>query len=146
MAIFSEVDRKALVKSAMTAAGGVGGKMVLDWVEKQAQTNPEGAWQAWVINNAALAQTALGFGVYALGRKQKGIRTISESLGMGMMVSGLYEYLNDHVRISGPMGAFVPNSYLPPNTGPTALASPSGSLGAFTESYSGTPHASKRLL
>jgi hypothetical protein len=141
MALFSDVDKKAAVKAAMTAAGGIAGTYLKDIVDKEAQKNSTGTWQKWVLDNGGLAQAALGFGIYSFGRKQKGIRTLSESLGMGMMVAGTFDYLQQHVTFSGPsLGAYVPNAYMEPIRPQQALSG--GNLGAYENSYRGVPSAS----
>ena len=145
MALFTEIDKKAVIKAAMTAAGGIAGKMIKDRVDVEAQKNSAGAWQKWVLENGGLAQLALGFGVYAFGRKQKGIRTLSEALGMGMMVAGTYDYLEQHVTLSGPsLSGFVPNAYMNPVHPQAALSG--GNLGAYETSYSGVPSTSRGRL
>ena len=72
MALFSDVDKKAAVKAAMVAAGGVAGGWLSNKLQVEAKKKTDGTWQKWVLDNAGLAEALLGFGVYAVGRKQKG--------------------------------------------------------------------------
>jgi len=141
MALFSDVDKKAAVKAAMVAAGGVAGGWLSNKLQQEAAKKSDGTWQKWVLDNAGLAEALLGFGVYAFGRKQKGLKDISEALGMGMMVAGSLDFISDHVSFKGPaLGAYVSNSYMEPIRPPQALSG--GNLGAYENSYRGVPSAS----
>jgi len=142
MALFSDVDKKAAVKAAMVAAGGVAGGWLSNKLQEEAKKKTDGTWQKWVLDNAGLAEALLGFGVYAFGRKQKGLKDISEALGMGMMVAGSLDFIQDHVTFKGPsLGSYVPNAYMNPIHQQPALSG-GNNLGAYESSYHGAPSAS----
>ena len=141
MALISEADKKAAVKAAMVAAGGVAGGWLSNKLQKEAEKKSNGTWQKWVLDNAGLAEAALGFGVYALGRKQKGMKDISEALGMGMMVAGSLDFIQQHVTFKGPtLGSYVPNNYMEPIRPQPALSG--RNLGAYEKTYRGVPASS----
>lgn len=146
MALFSDVDKKAAVKAAMVAAGGVAGGWLSNQLQKEAGKKSDGSWQKWVLDNAGLAEALLGFGVYAVGRKQKGLKDVSEALGMGMMVAGSLDFFSDHVTFKGPaLGSYVPGSYMNPINPQPALSGGGGRLGSYEQTYRGVrPTTNKR--